>query len=334
MSGLDMTEQPFKSVPKKIKDLQRRKRWSEALIFFFFILLSFGFWMLQSLQQDYEIGLSIPVRYKNVPPDVAFTTTPPEEVRVKVKDKGSVLLNYTIGRNFIPVEINMKKGAPSGELKLSRKELESDIQKQLMATTTLIGFEPQTISLKYNPRAKKEVPVVFNGDIQTEPGFLIDTVMLNPATVEVYASKAVLDTLASVRTKYIVVKRTKKKVTENIQIEKMDGVTVSPDVVTLIAQVEEYTEKTLEVPVLCTDLPAHLTLRTFPSAVQLTCNVPLSRFKDITENDFLVDVKYADLEKNLNGVLPVTLEKKPSWVKQVSLYPEKIEFVLEQNNIP
>lgn len=334
MSQLDISEELCKSEPEKIKDRLRRQRWSEALIFFFFILLSFGFWMLQSLQQDYEIELSIPVRYKNVPPDVAFTSTPVDVIRVKVKDKGSVLLNYTVGRNFVPIEISMKKNAPSGELKLSRKDLESDIQKQLMATTSLIGFEPQTITLKYNPREKKEVPVIFNGEIQTEPGFLIDTVMLTPSTVEVYASKAVLDTLVSVRTKYVVIKRAKKKVTENITLEKMDGITASPDVVTLIVQVEEYTEKTLEIPVICSDLPPHLTLRTFPSTVQLTCNVPLSRFKDITENDFLVDIKYADLEKNLNGVLPVTLEKKPSWVKQVSLYPEKIEFVLEQNNIP
>ena len=334
MSRLDISEESFKSEPKRIKDRLRRKRWSEALIFFFFILLSLGFWMLQSLQQDYEIELSIPVRYKNVPPDVAFTTTPPDVIRVKVKDKGSVLLNYTVGRNFMPIEIGMKKGSPSGELKLSRKDLESDIQKQLMATTSLIGFEPQTITLKYNPRDKKVVPVVFNGDIQTEPGFLLDTLLLTPSTVEVYASKTVLDTLVSVRTKYIVIKRAKKKVTENIQLEKMEGITASPDVVTLTAQVEEYTEKTLEVPVICSDLPSNLTLRTFPSSVQLTCNVPLSRFKDITENDFLVDVKYADLEKNLNGVLPVTLERKPSWVRQVSLYPEKIEFVLEQNYTP
>lgn len=333
MAWLD-SEMTFKSGPKKIKDFLRRQRWREALIFFFFTLLSFGFWLSQNFRQDYEIELSIPVKYKNVPPDVAFTSTPPTEIRVKVKDKGGVLLNYTMGRRFLPIEISMKNAASSGVLTVSRKEIESDIMKQLMTTTALLEFEPQKIDLKYNPREKKEVPVIFYGEIQTDAGFLIDTILLKPSVIEVYGNKAELDTLTAIRTKYTVIKRAKKTITENIQLEKKDGVTTSQGNVTLIADVEEYTEKVLDVPVVCSDLPPNLTLRTFPSVVQVTCNVPLSRFKDVTEKDFSIHIQYADLEKNHSGVLPITIAAKPSWVKHVTVYPEKIEFILEQSYMP
>ena len=108
MSQLDRINNSFKSARMKINAFLRRQRWKEALIFFSFVLLAFGFWLLQSLQQEYEIEISIPVRYKNIPPDVSFTETPPQEVVARVKDKGSVLLNYSFGRSFAPIEANMK----------------------------------------------------------------------------------------------------------------------------------------------------------------------------------------------------------------------------------
>ena len=109
MSQLDRINQSFKSARIKINAFLRRQRWKEALIFFSFVLLSFGFWLLQSLQQEYEIEINIPVRYKNIPPDISFTETPPQEVVARVKDKGSVLLNYSFGRSFAPLDANMNR---------------------------------------------------------------------------------------------------------------------------------------------------------------------------------------------------------------------------------
>ena len=61
MSRLGQIKQTFKSVRIEIKAFLRRQQWKEALIFFCFILLAFGFWLLQSLQQEYEIDIRIPV---------------------------------------------------------------------------------------------------------------------------------------------------------------------------------------------------------------------------------------------------------------------------------
>ena len=141
MSRLGQIKQTFKSVRIEIKAFLRRQQWKEALIFFCFILLAFGFWLLQSLQQEYEIDIKIPVKYKNVPPDISFTETPPEAITVKVKDKGSVLLNYSFGRSFAPIEANMKtQPEKTGKLVISRKDIESEIKKHLIATTSLLSF--------------------------------------------------------------------------------------------------------------------------------------------------------------------------------------------------
>ena len=128
MSRLGQIKQTFKSVRIEIKAFLRRQQWKEALIFFCFILLAFGFWLLQSLQQEYEIDIRIPVKYKNVPPDISFTETPPEAITVKVKDKGSVLLNYSFGRSFAPIEANMKtQSEKSGNFNEKTARIYSDM---------------------------------------------------------------------------------------------------------------------------------------------------------------------------------------------------------------
>ena len=202
MSRLGQIKQTFKSVRIEIKAFLRRQQWKEALIFFCFILLAFGFWLLQSLQQEYEIDIRIPVKYKNVPPDISFTETPPEAITVKVKDKGSVLLNYSFGRSFAPIEANMKtQSEKSGKLIINRKDIENEIKKHLIATTSLLSFEPQHIDAVYSKRIKKEIPAVFEGVVQTNAGFKVSgDISITPRSINVYASDVVLDTLKEIKT--------------------------------------------------------------------------------------------------------------------------------------
>lgn len=335
MSQLDRINESIKSARIKINAFLRRQRWKEALIFFSFALLAFGFWLLQSLQQEYEIEIRIPVRYKNIPPDISFTETPPQEIIAKVKDKGSVLLNYSFGRSFASIEANMNnQSEKSGSLSVNKKTIESDIQKQLLATTVLTGFEPQRIDAAYSKRIKKDIPVVFNGVIQTNPGFHVSgDIMINPTNISVYASDVILDTLNQVQTVYTEIRKANKTITKTIQLQKVDETTFDPTSVTITIPVEEFTEKTLEIPVVCTGLPPHYTLRTFPSVAKVTCSIPLSRFKDLSENDFEIKFSFKDLEQNVSGTLPISLTKKPDWVNTTTLVPDKIEFILEQNSI-
>ena len=153
MSRLENIQNSFKSIQAKTKAFFHGDRWKEVLVFFFFALLAFGFWLLQSLQQEYEIELVFPVKYKNVPVDIAFNVPEVETITAKVKDKGSVLLNYTFGRSFAPIEVNMKNTKEkNGSVQVSKRQIENDIQKQLIATTALQSFDPQQIDMDFSQR--------------------------------------------------------------------------------------------------------------------------------------------------------------------------------------
>lgn len=333
MSQLDPIQKSFKSVQRKTKAFLHRQKWKEALVFSAFVLLALAFWLLQSLQQEYEIGVTIPIRYKNIPADIAFNDTIPAKIEARIKDKGSVLLNYTFGRGFSPIEVNMKDTeGKSGDKTMTKREIENDILKQLLTTTSLTDFTPRQIEIGYSKRMHKQIPVRFEGDIQTSPGFLLSgEIVLKPSHVNVYASESLLYTLQFVHTVPTHILKGNKTITRNVHLQPVPGANLEPAVVALTIPIEEYTEKTLEIPVTCTGIPIHYTVRIFPPAVKVNCSVPLSRFKELSEEQFAIRIPFAELEQNLSGTLPIYLSEQPEWVRTAILTPDKVEFILEQN---
>ena len=337
MTRLEHIRSLFKSIQEKAKAFFHGEKWGEVLVFSFFVLLSFGFWLLQSLQQEYEITISFPIKYKNIPVDVALEANTPNVITAKVRDKGSVLLNYTLGHAFSSIEIDYLKNSKEskGAINIKHNTLETYVQKQLLATTTLQGFEPQEIIATLSQRDEREIPVTFNGDIQLPAGFLVSgPITLTPPKVKAYATTTLLDSLTEIQTTFTTIKNANTTLTRTLSLTKIEGVNFDTETVTVTIPIEEYTEKTLEIPVLCSHIPAHYTIRMFPSTVKVTCGVPLSRFKELSEEMFEIRIPYENLEQNMSGKLPVMLTKQPEWVSTVTLSPQNVEFILENNSHP
>ncbi|MDR1557066.1 MAG: YbbR-like domain-containing protein [Tannerellaceae bacterium] len=331
MMRLENIRNTFKSVHRKIKVFFSRFQWRETLIFLFFLLLSFAFWVLQSMQGEYEIQLEIPVTYKDIPQDMAFVRTPPSVITARIRDKGSVLLNYTLGQKKASIALHMQDTSAPDTLLLSMKDIEGIIMKQLIPSTNLISFDPQQIEIPYSRLKKKKVPVRFDGLIHTDPGFLLSgEIRITPSVTEVFAADVVLDALTSVQTVYTEIKGN-KTLTRKLKLRKTEGANFDPGEVSVTIPIEEYTEKTLEIPVVCRGVPQGYTIRMFPSVVKLTCNVPLSLFKDLSEEDFSVEVLLDNPEQNVSGMMPIRLAKKPDWVDRAALSQDSIEFILELN---
>ena len=101
-------------ISKRIKDFLLAKKSREFLIFLFFVFVSFCFWLLQVLNDDYETELSIPIRMKQVPDNVVLTSELPSEMKISVKDRGTVLVNYLWGQTIYPVTIDFSEYSEKG----------------------------------------------------------------------------------------------------------------------------------------------------------------------------------------------------------------------------
>ncbi|MDD2437931.1 MAG: CdaR family protein [Massilibacteroides sp.] len=332
MLRLETERIKIKSVLIKIKTFLHRRRWEEVLIFFSFLLLSFGFWILQSLNEEYETEIRIPVRYEQIPAEIAFAQNPPKEIVVSIKDKGNVLLNYSFGKNFSPVIVDYKKDKDKkDELLVSQAEIESHIQKELFNTTQINSFTPTQIKVKTSKRKQKKVPIRFNGSVLPSNGYgIADKIAISPKRMNIYSSQNILDSISEIKTIYVNIINAKKNITKTVSLEEMPGVVFDQPNVSLSIPIEEFTEKTLNIPIVCTGIPHNYIVRTFPPLIKVNCNVPLSKYKKLNEDSFSIRIKFENLEQQISGLLPVELEKKPDWIQNYTLVPDKIEFIIEQ----
>lgn len=316
---------------EKVRTFLLSRSSREFLIFLFFVFVSFCFWLLQVLNDDYETEFSIPLRLKNVPEQVVLTSEPPSELRVGVKDRGTVLVNYLLGRTFYPVTIDFKDYADKGsKVYVPMSALTKKIAGQLNQSTKLLSVKPDTVEFIYTKGKAKKVPVKLRGKIGLGRQYYISDIIYSPDSVVVYAPQEILDTITVAYTQAVDLEHLSDTTHRRVDIEPVKGARFTPSYNDVTLMVDVYSEKTVEVPVRGINFPPDKMLRTFPSKVQVTFQVGLSHFKMITAEDFFIGVTYEELLDNKGEKCPVRLKSVPRYVDHVRLNPKEVDYLIEQ----
>ena len=314
----------------------RRQQWKEIFIFLFFLLLSLAFWLLQTLQQDYEQRFDIPLRYKNVPAEWVLSENNPTAIRVLLKEKGTNILYYYWNARFHSIDVNVT-GLPQlsdSSRQITNKMLESEVSKLFLTSTSITSFEPREITLLYDTLSSCVKPVTAHVNITTRAGFQVsDSITVSPSEALLYGSSKVLETLKEVKTKLITLEDVSKTIERMVKLDLPAGVKSEQETVKLTIPVEEFTEKKIQLPVQCLDIPANYVLRLFPSSVEITCHLPLSQFRDLTEEMLDIVIPFTEFEDNqATGKIPVRLTRKPAWVTTPVIVPSELEFIIEHHD--
>lgn len=325
----------YLKISKKIKDFLLSEKSREFLIFLFFFLIAAGFWLLQTLNNDYEAEYSIPVRLKDVPNNVVLTSEPPSELRIRVKDKGTVLLNYMLGKSFFPVSLSFADYKGRGNhVRIYATEFERKILSQLSASSRLLSIKPDTLDYIYSTGKSKRVPVRFQGEVSAGPQYYVSDTLYKPDSVLVYAPKNILDTITTAFTQRMAYENISDTIRNQVALAYVKGAKFVPGAIELTFPVDIYTEKTVEVPLRGVNFPAGKVLRTFPSKVTVTFQVGLKRFRRIKASDFVINVSYEELLKLGSDKYTVKLKAIPHGVNQVRFTPEEVDFLIEQIPVP
>lgn len=318
-------------ISKRIKDFLLAKKSREFLIFLFFVFVSFSFWLLQVLNDDYETELSIPVRMKQVPDNVVLTSELPSEMKVSVKDRGTVLVNYLLGHTFYPLIIDFDDYSDKGsQVRIPSMSLGKKISAQLSQSTKLLSIKPDTLEFIYTKGAAKTVPVRICGSIKPERQYYVSDTIFSPDSVKVYAPKAILDTITAAYTQTVNLEDVSDTLRKRISIVPVKGARFIPDYTDMALKVDVYAEKTVDVPVIGINFPQDKVLRTFPTKVQVTFQIGLSRFMEVDEDDFLVAVDYNQLQNENNDKCRLELKQFPKGVNHVRINPQEMDYIIEQ----
>ena len=319
---------------EKIRSFLLAKKSREFLIFLFFVFVSFSFWLLQVLNDDYETELSIPLRMKNVPENVVLTSELPKELRVGVKDRGTVLVNYLLGQTLYPVTLDFGDYSDKGsQVRIPSSALAKRVLSQLNQSTKLSAIKPDTLELIYMRGEGKKVPVRLRGEAKAERQFYISRILHSPDSVMVYAPKEILDTIQAAYTEELYIERIADTTRHRVNVMPVKGARFTPSYSDVTFLVDMYSEKTVEVPVRGVGFPEDEVLRTFPSKVHVTFQIGLSQFESVTSEDFEVVVDYRKLREEKGEKCRPALVKSPSNVNHARISPLEIDYIIEQKVI-
>lgn len=318
-------------ISKQMKDFLLSEKSREFFIFLFFFLVAGGFWLLQTLNNDYETEFAIPVRLRKVPDNIILTSEPASKLHISVKDKGTVLLNYMLGKSFYPVTIDFTEYLnEDSHVKIPASRFINEVMGQMKASTQLLSIDPDTLEYIYSTGASKRIPVRLNGNLKTDRQYFFSDTLFQPDSVTAYAPEFMLDTIHAAYTQYVALENISDTIYQQLLLQAQRGVKLVPSSIQMILPVDIYTEKTVEVSLQGVDFPIDKTLRAFPSKVQITFQVGVSRFRDITADDFHIDVSYEELQSLGTNKYAVKLQNIPQGVSHVRINPEQVDFLIEQ----
>lgn len=308
------------------------KIWNKQfLIFLFFLALSTTFWVFQTLNETYEEEIRVPLELRGVPSNVVITTELPKTAQVTLRDKGIMLLAYRYTRKLKPLVIDFSLYAnTTGSITITSNELLKQITSQLMPSTQLLSFKPETMSLYYNYGECKRVPVILLGRVRPARLYTLAATKLSADSVLVYAAREQLDTITGAYISPIYLRNVADTTHIKGAFTEVKGVKFVPASVDVTFCIDRLVEKTVQVPVQQVNFPASKQLRTFPSSVSITFQVGMGLYRHITSENFVLVVNYEDLLKNNSNRCHLSLKTIPLGVSHVRISPQDVEYVIEE----
>lgn len=304
----------------------------EFLVFLFFLALSAVFWLMMTLNENYEKEVRIPVTVVNIPDNVVLTSDETDTVKVMLNDKGLVLLGYMYGDGLRTLKLNFKTYMRNNtSVTVTSSELQRLIYQQLSASTKIVGVKPDKLEFLFNFGQCKRVPVRWSGRVIPEQLYFISHVAYSPDSVDVYASEQKLDSISVIYTEPLNYANFRDTLTVECGLQRGNGVKCVPEKIKVSFFTDVLTEASMsDVPILGINMPEGKMLRTFPSKVNVRFVTGVSRLRNLKATDFTVVVDYKEIAAHPSDKCNLYLKEVPHGVSRVSLDTKQVDYLIEE----
>jgi YbbR domain-containing protein len=150
-------------------------------------------WMAVAHQASSEIGLEVPLEYRNIPVDLEIAGDTTNMVEVRLRGSSNVIKDVTAKNVSTTIDlINMRTGEKI--VALSPQNVQAPFGAEV------IRVNPSTVRFTLERTIVKTVPVIPKTPGQLEDGYEVVRVLVNPMNVEVEGPESRINTLTSIAT--------------------------------------------------------------------------------------------------------------------------------------
>nr|WP_297161906.1 YbbR-like domain-containing protein [uncultured Dysgonomonas sp.] len=288
---------------------------------------------MQIYNQYFETSINIPIKYVSVPDSIIFQDSLPSQINLRIKDNGFSMFKYYFKkRDTLRLDVSAIINSSSSKV-LQGSTFDMYVRKALPVSTQILNYDPVRISFNYAILEYKKVPLIFDGQINLSPGYFLNSdIRIIPDSVMAYAAKPDLDKLMFAYTVNDTISGLNSDKRIPFKLASVKGIRFVPDIVNIDVPVEAYTQKNVEVPVECLNLPENLNVKFFPSRVKLSFFVGVSEVDSIKIKDFSVAIDYDGIKDSKQVSVPVRITSSPSYVRNLTISPPNVEFIFEYKN--
>lgn len=271
--------------------------------FTFAMLFSVALWFIVNMGRDYNMTMMLPIQITNLPEDIALSTEVPENAAVSVSGEGWSLFNLHIN----PPEIKLNVEA-------QQVNMFEQVRQQISSMTdvSVMQVDPMFLEIETEVRESKKVPVVSRVIVLTENQYgVLGSPRVSPDSVTVTGPLSRIEELEAWNTESSEIEDVSSSLDVTVNLEQPDpGISIDPTSVTFEAEIAEFTEAEVRIPVRSRGLPSGRAVSFSPSSILVRYYVPLDQYTDVQDiRPFVAFVDFERLEQDTTGLISPQLEK-------------------------
>lgn len=292
-------------------------------------------WFMNTFSQEYLTELSYPIKYINTPEDKYPMDKLPEHLQLDVQAKGFTLLGYRIKTSFQPITFNfanyehlLQEKDGISEYILNTNDIKEKLGNQINPDIKLVSIYPEKITFRFAPAQKKRVPIYPMLDYKLKRQYILNQIKLNPDSVTVSGPANIINKLQKVTTEAWTSKELSKTTKKSLKLAHIENCHLEKNTTEITLEVEQFTEARRTINILTQLVPDSINMRLFPSTLNISYEVGLSKYDQVSDNDFIFAVDYP--QDREAAFLEVKVIKAPTFIKNLKYTPQKVEFLLEK----
>jgi len=296
--------------------------------FFTCLVIAALTWVFKTLSNPYNFTVRRALSYKNAPQKRAFHSLQSDTVDVTVKGTGWQMLFSKMNDDGKPIIADLQSLDKENYIALS-----SQIKQMNDAGNEIVGFNPDTLYFDFLNRMVKRVPIRLLGNLKFQRQFAqSNNTILRPAFVTIVGPSSRIDNINEWDADSLLAGNVSETIRARVNLQAVSegNMTIYPKTIDVIVPVDEFTEKTLQIPVKLINNRDYYNVKIFPQKVKVTFITALKKYAEIDENFFEAE---ADLDLwKLHGynTLPVKLTRIPPYCKIISVQPPNIDFIIRK----
>jgi YbbR domain-containing protein len=298
--------------------------------FFTCLVLAAVAWLFTNLSNPYNFTVKRVISYKNIPQKRAFHSLQSDTVAVTVSGTGWQMLFSKMDDGSKTVSVNLQSLENKNYIALSPQIKQLAISDELHE---VIALNPDTLYFDFMNRTVKRVPIKLISDIKYQKQFAqSNNSIIKPAYVTLDGPSNRIDKITEWQTDSLTGDNVNETIRSKVNLQNPNegNITIYPKAVDVIVPVDEYTEKTLQIPVKLLNNNNYYNVKVFPQKVKVTFLTSLKRYTETDEDFFEADADL-NLWKNQGyTTLPVKLIRVPPFCRIINVSPPNIDFIIKK----